>query len=580
TRRSAETGTEEARGWEFETWGVGSFGELRQVRIGPHGTEVEIELRPEAVAAMASLDVSPEDFYGTLREYVSKLIVVAPCRFELTASVDGCKPLQIDPGWVTDETRMAEELVSGASRQLRGGESESAMTCTELDNQRGFEEVKDRHLRGLRQSVQFCGQVEGDLPDGLGRYRIILPYFALPDKSLVYLFLKKVGSETPDQVETAFGFQGVYPTYRTIWSWRGLECDLQASLESPSWFPCWVSVNLTHGLDARMPVHRDSVTVPDELLNRLRSFMEERVAEVHSNFLDSHRTSLYARLSAMVTGSIVPKGSSAHWAVLSAPNVWKWTALRYPTVARMDASRRVAWQGEECSVAAILKFVGFQAFRGESNRIDAFGIRFPCQRVVLASPFHFIPMWTVAPSSLDRESGRVWLAEFPKSQRSVLGCWNSIAGHGVVILNRDHPLSALARSNSFEWINRALSHGLHTRGDVPDAEQRAVLLQDKNAASDWMIACSLNSEADAMWKIVHEQDPSFWPVLWAGLAIEGQRNPIILLSEFGHMLIQRDAIVEPKFKQLAKFLPGPSPQDCLQYIPWKKPRKRSRSKLQ
>lgn len=49
TRRSQETGTQEARGWEFETWGVGSFGELRTLEGLPHGTEVQLDPRPDVV---------------------------------------------------------------------------------------------------------------------------------------------------------------------------------------------------------------------------------------------------------------------------------------------------------------------------------------------------------------------------------------------------------------------------------------------------------------------------------------------------------------------------------------------------
>src|SRR4029077_538982 len=46
TRRSQQAGSTESHGWEFVSWGIGSFGELRPFDFGSaHGTEVVLELK-------------------------------------------------------------------------------------------------------------------------------------------------------------------------------------------------------------------------------------------------------------------------------------------------------------------------------------------------------------------------------------------------------------------------------------------------------------------------------------------------------------------------------------------------------
>src|SRR5579864_8720453 len=115
TRRSQETDTEEARGWEFETWGTGSFGELRPVEGLLHGTEVHLDLRTDVITKVTKQVESPErTFFDVLRTYLSDLILFAPCQFELTTTIDGCDPLRIDPGWTLGESRLTSYLTEVA----------------------------------------------------------------------------------------------------------------------------------------------------------------------------------------------------------------------------------------------------------------------------------------------------------------------------------------------------------------------------------------------------------------------------------------------------------------------------------
>jgi hypothetical protein len=144
-------------------------------------------------------------------------------------------------------------------------------------------------------------------------------------------------------------------------------------------------------------------------------------------------------------------------------------------------------------------------------------------------------------------------------------------------LNRDHPLSTLAQNNAFEWVDRRLELGLYTRSRVADIEQLVSLIPDKKKAFDWMIACLLSAHAEFLFKIVHEDDPRLWPALWATLELDGNQTPILFHS-LGWRMIERSGITGLFGRKIAKFLPKPSRHDCLECLPEKTPRKRSRSK--
>ena len=83
TVRSREAGDTvlESTGWQFESEGVGSFGELRKDDTVPKGTIVRLRLRPEFIGE----DVIEAS--NKVKEYIEEQVRFVPCRFQSTGAI-------------------------------------------------------------------------------------------------------------------------------------------------------------------------------------------------------------------------------------------------------------------------------------------------------------------------------------------------------------------------------------------------------------------------------------------------------------------------------------------------------------
>jgi hypothetical protein len=155
TRSSSSRGNAESHGWWFETVGVGSFGELRKDVQARPGTSVYLRLREE-------IAVDRELFLLKMKNYILELLVRLPCAFSFSAVDQGREALvSLPSGWRQPEYDLFRDEAEGVLEE---------------------EYIFGDWLSTVDQMSEVLqwGMKAGDLPRGLGRFRIVVPYFNLP----------------------------------------------------------------------------------------------------------------------------------------------------------------------------------------------------------------------------------------------------------------------------------------------------------------------------------------------------------------------------------------------------------------
>jgi hypothetical protein len=165
TRRSESAGDSEATGWRFESSGTASFGELRRDPGISAGTVVDLELRQDVLR-------TPAEAAQVLRQYLRELVITAPCVLSFSAEAYGVDRADMGPGWT-------EPVEAAADRLWNAGDWQPPRYLWIDDDSRPGKRRRTRTPRPYitpPASVRFY-MGEGSLPEGLGRYRFVLPYY-------------------------------------------------------------------------------------------------------------------------------------------------------------------------------------------------------------------------------------------------------------------------------------------------------------------------------------------------------------------------------------------------------------------
>jgi hypothetical protein len=361
TRRSQEPGDDEPTGWYFETDGVGSFGELRRNDTHQRGTEVRLHIRPEIIKGNLS------DWFSQISEYLRDNLLRIPCQFQLQSAIADCKALIFPQGWTDQEDdlrtmalwelkprfsrddEMPKELLSTSRRQeIEAGESH-------------WREVRNEAKQNLRWKV-----FDGELPDGLGYFRIQLPYFELPDgPSLGFLRVRQKGRKL---LLEKIGEGHVYiPPNALITGWKGVQVD---SFEPGEDYPvsstvygydlgAITQVDWTSPDAGTIAVNRDQLRLEQKAQQAL-GWLDDRTMQMYQTFLDDHQDSAYAVLNCGLVRAKLPsshhlnwiheEGQSAEWRPLAFPAINKYFREVPTTVPK--------WKDKSISVISPLRIDG------------------------------------------------------------------------------------------------------------------------------------------------------------------------------------------------------------------------------
>jgi len=369
TRRCQEAGDGEATGWSFQTDGVGSFGELRRSETRFVGTEVRMRLRSKYADEI-------EDWSIGLRAYLANALLRVPCRFQFRTTLPDCPAFPATPGWVEDREKTTTALLRSIAPERVSAEAQRS------GRRRSVQDDKAHWAKVYREARDGCKllQLDGELPEGLGRYRIRLPYWELPGGGSLGFFRLSGGSSTRALKRIGKGYLFV-PWGRTRVAWKGMLApelkrhDLEAEMYPPHAdivtrdelrrgfaLPrsADLEIDLTSADAAELSVSRDRLILKDAV-NKALKRLREKVRTAWKSFLCRHQTSEYFHLNVAIFEQALPNPMPLRWLVPSrGESVGIWGKVRFPAIVSTAydrifvPSRPPVWKGKEVHVTPLV----------------------------------------------------------------------------------------------------------------------------------------------------------------------------------------------------------------------------------
>ena len=516
TRRSSEAGAD-GPGWTFTTSGLADFGELKQVREDlPVGTEVVLGIQPELLGG------GVEEFARKLSGYLHDTVVRTPCPFSFDAP-------EFDISWSTgvgwvDQSEVAELrlIVPTFVEQdpYRGGDEELELMPREAEEKRDREE---RHLRELREHAKEALRItvhEGDLPDGLGSYRIYRGHFDLScGPSFAYLDLEQSASGEYLVNSHADGDAALPMGETPSMSWNGMsvQIDLDVIAAHMGRFLGRVqniAIDIDWASDAagRLAVNRNSFR-PSEQAEDAVTWVLGRAGKLLSELVSEHADSPLALLNASQLGRAPEELRSGAWLTGSDDDASRHLqALRFPMLDAAELWDRsgLCWRGSEVTAARWLKTI---------NR--TFG-----ERVLSWHGTYFKPTAVGAAEGNGLRPVMIWesLRHFPGENGEPLSLagfppqWADLAGvssgGGVVDLpaeawNSGHPLTRVIDDPAWQWVWDTFG-----KGTLNPLSHRDELFRSPGRVAAWVLRCIQDGKEDT-WKGLADRSPDLLTEAWA-----------------------------------------------------------------
>lgn len=462
TRRSQEAPEAEVHGWRFETDGVGGFGELRADSTVNAGMQLELRLR----------DIAPDkaqEFWAELVKYILDTIVWTPCMLILDGRSVGNSRRSIGVGW----TRTIDEWHPPAEKQYQDHLITMAEGCS-----REYREAVNEVIAHPDTSVAAMER-EGELPNGLGRYRISLPFFRLATGVSIALLpvplreLSVVRSEyyNPGREHSTPNCCPIEVSGR--WGWKGVRVDITHAFNSEGELglqsepPGHVGTNIGWSeVDIRaevgeINVARRRVHIQNPALNSIERCLRENAKKLATEFLSTNRDSPYHLLNCILLGQS-PRDTKCPFWMMETRNGWIWAPLQFPLTGG-DPNLNVNLMFRQSSVN-LVPHITLQLKNGSSGFGCMGAARVPDivaysdgsrnwegggGIVISANEQHgsLVPIWLSSPFEGRLEDDPpLPVASFPPGWTNLVGGRLEAMG-GELVMNRDHPLVRLANTS-------------------------------------------------------------------------------------------------------------------------------------
>jgi len=524
TRRTQEPGDADNEGWNFDTEGVGSFGELRRDSSIARSTEVRLHLRQE------SIGLSLPDWYSKLTHYVRRELLRVPCCFSLKSTIGGEEPLNIKPGFAYDNEQLADMVAQQPGRHYASTpEIPSEILPLKKQEER---EAEKRHWLNVRSEIRQClnwASIQGDLPDKLGSFRVHLPYFELPGGNAL-VFLRSRQEKGHLYLEPLGEGYRYRPRGEAIFSWKGMR--VMRGPTDPRGLPSrrfhwqppntsFIEVDWSSGEAGRIGVNRHDIELSEKGRRALQSLTEQSV-EMCRNFLAKNRGSSYALLNSRVTETRLGEGIKAKWLVVRGKSkVTKalWEELKPPLMSALSLmfsfreGTRAKWDSKSVSIVRCL---------GDENENDAYdgwawhGQNLPPDRICARRgakftyyPFGLTPLWTARPGGSRPTHPAGLISQFPPQ-------WNRLCGvqfenysepdNEAVIWNPENIVVSSVTAEAWAWCRK------NFRKTLDPLPLKGSLLIEKSRVASWILMCLAGGQSD-IWDGLKERDQSFLPTL-------------------------------------------------------------------
>lgn len=535
TRRSEEAGADPDRtAWRFTTEGVGAFGQLTRATRSSRGTDVYLRIREDMIGG----DV--EDWFQNLRNYVSRTLVMLPCRFELRSGATSDDVLKLTRGWTNINSgnnprfnsRFLEDM------ETRNYDSNEEFLPNRVLEERERAEVRWTDLRTKAvDCIKFSDATECMLANGVGKAQILLPYFLLPKGPALFF------ADTDGSTFQPVG-RGEYLVNTRDWAvfaWRGFSVGLRN--EGRHWANEYSSsgqVRLTRApvlarvnfeSDCEIAVHRETMRLGEQAVTAL-SGVQKPIGDLFVRYFEECRASPYASLSRAVASRFVDSKSLAlpeSWNVLRRKNRDSGSAAELHSLSFPAAEIGRSSIDEDvylCPPNLIPGGCPYDIFgrfqiRGGSyfphgyspfDNMRADGV------IIVRHDVYcwFAPVWNDAPKNSIAPGLLGDCVEFPPEFAQVV----AVETGSRTLLNSQHPLVVAAHSADPFWLEDSVLGGKLT----PEKIHNISMSGPRSAA--WMVRNLFRGIN--YWNGLHDTHPEFFQETMA-IACGLSSSPLFLL---------------------------------------------------
>ncbi|HEY7950867.1 MAG TPA: hypothetical protein VID51_08555 [Solirubrobacterales bacterium] len=528
TRRSIEAGDPDGTGWTFATHGLEDFGELSRCQGAPVGTRVELALSRDVVGD------KPDEFANQLYDYIDTSIRRVPCEFTFTAEGFSSLSISSKQGWLDRGTEVKSSLID----QMTAWRVSPSIPAEFLPNDdREMLERQFEHREAVRRSARDALSLrtyEGELPDGLGSYRLFFGFFELGElSSLAYMKVRD-----PNGARLRLGFidnwHGLRPIGTTTMSWNGVHIEVGAagvparrSLDRANFV---IEIDWSSNRAGRLAVDRNSF-VMDSLAVRALATVYKKVEHLLREFADEDRESPFALLNSRLAQIDPGRISSPTWPgrdhIDDRRPGWSMIPVRAPAVVTPGLGGvDLRWRGDPVRQLARFAMGGKSDVR--TGVLQWYDSKTGPSALGVANDnlgrWRLIPVWEeIEPRPQDAYPDLGFLADFPPEWNDLAGALVGGASNAVQLWNRDHPLLCALDPESWEWVRRAA--GFSDPLEIADD-----LMRHDGRAAAWILH-SLNREQFEIWRGLGDRAPAFRSDLWNRIDGLGAERPILTWSE-------------------------------------------------
>jgi hypothetical protein len=515
TRRSIEAGGTEGAGWSFSSNGLEDFGEVSANSECPQGTTVTLTIRE------AFLHNGYEDFADRLRDYLLETVRRVPCDFRFEVESAGVEEITFSPGWTGCDSEVRALLLQDLDDPI----PDEINTPLDLLSEKDREGVaqQDAYWEAIRSDAEnsICvSSEEGDLPEGLGTYRIFTCCFDLLGHLSVPFLDLYVDDDGTTQIEMIGERADMYSCPAvTLTSWNGMEVESEfddeplPSFEMPGGRNSVMEIDWTSDAAGRLAVDRNHVQLSQKGKEALQ-FVGRQARDLLAATISRDKASPFALINARLTAAKGPEeDADMQWIVNASGRHLR--PIPFPvrdkrTYGNRELESRFQFQGKKITPVRGVTVIG-----GHGRNVDWHGSEYVPSRIAFTPPPEVRPIaiWDGprrADPNLPIPQSRA--LQFPDQCKQ----WIGVSGEGVPTWNRRHPLIQTLDRESWKWAAKI------RREDRDPLSYAGEMLGSPARAAAWIVYFIWVSEK-RLWNGLVDRDPKFLESLWElidGLAPE------------------------------------------------------------
>ncbi|MBN8655464.1 MAG: ATP-binding protein [Anaerolineae bacterium] len=507
TRRSTFAEDTDNTGWFFETEGIGSFGELRQVNDWRIGTMIRLQLKDDFIEYLLNKkreetgkkEVKQGDkveiVYGEIYDYLRTVLLYLPCtlNFSLINNNQKVQTHFFSHGWVLEPNEYVKNEIKALSSEI-------------FD-----EDERTEIIDCLNWSIY-----DGFLPENMGRYRVYLPAFSL-STGASHAFCKSISNNENYFLQKLINFGDYFyiPRPILISGWRGMQTSIQEKFEQIRFGI--IIIDWDNSTVGELSVSRENLNLNKAALKTLEwlnSFIDDKIFEFAA---ENEKKSPFSAISFRLQNKYeTPDNINSIWNQYN-PIIKKavWGKLNYPTTyidfgdeELFGPTNVFSWNGKPIFNIVGIGFNSKYSFSRE--KISILNKDFAIPDKILALYFLGfylpVPVWENQRGKSGNYFGEGFLCQFPPKWSHIAYVETDfIAGSNELILwNQDHALGKIKRTETFEWL-KDIDFSL----DDEEKMKEIIKERDKVLSFLGMLIQDINE-----YQVILDNKPKFLMDLW------------------------------------------------------------------